>query len=129
MKDSIRQWFGQAKEELGMAECLLSSDYCRGACYHSQQAIEKAIKGVLIREGWELERIHSIRLLTSLARRYGIMLKITEEDIDFIDGIYRGRYPAEEGLLPTGIPTKEDATRALRVAADCLQQLVSISGE
>lgn len=34
-----------------------------------------------------------------------------EKDIDFIERIYRGRYPAAEGLLPIGEPTMEDAMR------------------
>lgn len=37
-------------------------------------------------------------------------------DIVFMDGIYRGRYPAEEGLLPQGDPSAEDAAKAIRIA-------------
>ncbi len=33
----------------------------------------------------------------------------------FIDSIYKGRYPGEEGLLPYGNPTKQDAKRAISI--------------
>ena len=124
MKDSIDQWFRQAREDMAMAECLFNNKYYRGACYHSQQAIEKGMKGVLIKKGWELEKAHSIRLLTSIAQRYGISSVMQEEDMDFIDSIYRGRYPAEEGLLPIGEPTMEDAMRAVKIASDVIRKLL-----
>ena len=39
-----------------------------------------------------------------------------KDDVVFIDSIYRGRYPAEVGLLPLGEPSDSDAQRALSVA-------------
>ena len=40
-----------------------------------------------------------------------------------MDEIYRGRYPAESGLLPLGTPTKEDADRAAYIARRILRVL------
>ncbi|MBI5418317.1 HEPN domain-containing protein [Candidatus Poribacteria bacterium] len=124
MKDSLFQWFNQAKEDLAMAECLLKNNYYRGACYNSQQAIEKTFKGILIKQGWELEKTHNLRFLVSLSKRYGISITILDDDIDFIDSIYRGRYPAEEGLLPTGEPTKNDALKAINIANSVVQEII-----
>ncbi len=42
MKDSVKQWLIQSEEELKMAEYLLKGSFFKGACYHSQQSIEKA---------------------------------------------------------------------------------------
>lgn len=39
-----------------------------------------------------------------------------EKDAVFLNSVYRTRYPAAMGLLPTGDPTKEDAGRALQSA-------------
>lgn len=124
MKDSIDQWLKQAKEDMAMAECLLNNKYYRGACYHSQQAIEKCMKGILIKSGWELEKVYSIRLLSSIAQRHGLSSAIRDEDMDFIDSIYRGRYPAEEGLLPIGEPTREDAIKAVKIASEVIRKLL-----
>ncbi len=41
----------------------------------------------------------------------------------FLNSVYRGRYPSEEGLLPLGEPTEADARRAL-VAAETLMRQV-----
>ena len=40
---------------------------------------------------------------------------LSEEDAVFLNSVYRARYPAALGLLPTGEPTKEDAERAFTV--------------
>ncbi|MBU1627558.1 HEPN domain-containing protein, partial [bacterium] len=109
MKDSVKEWLKRADEDFAMARYLLEGNYFRGACYHSQQAMEKSLKGRLLQKGWELEKVHSIERLMVLAGEYNLRLEIDEDDIIFIDSIYRGRYPAEEGLLPLGEPQKGDA--------------------
>ena len=116
MKNATQVWLDQAKEELDTAEYLLHGEYYKGACYHAQQALEKTIKAKLLKKGWELEKTHSIARLVELGKEYRIKLKITDEEIIFIDGIYRGRYPAEAGLLPLRDPNKEDAERAISIA-------------
>uniref|UniRef100_A0A832A1B4 HEPN domain-containing protein n=1 Tax=Desulfacinum infernum TaxID=35837 RepID=A0A832A1B4_9BACT len=123
MKDSLAQWISHAREELSEAEYLRAGGFCRGACYHAQQAVEKGLKAALLERGWELERIHSVRRLMVLARDYGLRLDLHEEDVDFLDSIYRSRYPADEGLLPLGVPTEQDARRALDAARSILRQL------
>ena len=123
MKDSLRQWRELALEDFAQARYLFEGGYWRGVCFNAQQAMEKAIKAELLARGWELERIHNIRRLLTITKDYGISVKIEDEDIDFIDAIYRGRYPAEEGLLPLKTPSREDAERALRIAESLLSQL------
>ena len=43
-------------------------------------------------------------------------LNISDEDVVFIDNVYRGRYPAEAGLLPLGDPSEADAQKILGLA-------------
>lgn len=38
------------------------------------------------------------------------------EDAIFLNSIYKGRYPTEEGLLPHGDPSNEDAKKAIEAA-------------
>ncbi|MDI6786217.1 MAG: HEPN domain-containing protein [bacterium] len=123
MKDSIKQWLKQVDEDLKMANYLRKGNFFRGACYYSQQAIEKSLKVGLLQKGWELEKIHSIERLIVVAEEYNLTLKVNEEDIVFIDSIYRGRYPAEEGLLPLGEPVEEDAVRAVNVANEVVMEI------
>lgn len=116
MKDAVKEWLRQAKDELSMASYLLKGNFFKGACYHAQQSIEKSIKASLLSRGWDLERVHSIERLLSLAYDFGISINISDDDAVFIDSIYRGRYPAEAGLLPLGEPSGPDAKRVLTIA-------------
>jgi HEPN domain-containing protein len=123
MTEDFKNWGELAKEDLDQARYLQDGAFYRGACFSAQQATEKALKGALLRRGWELEKIHSVRRLVSIAAGFDLSLEIAPDDIDFIDSIYRGRYPAEEGLLPLTPPGKSEAKRAIRIAAEVLAQL------
>ena len=123
MRDGIKAWRRQSEEELDTAEYLLAGGFFRGACYHAQQCVEKSIKTMLLKRGWELEKIHSIHRLTVVAQDHGVPLKLQPADIDFVDAIYRGRYPAESGLLPLGAPTLADAERAVALARQSVQEM------
>ncbi len=36
MKDAVKEWLKQAKDELDMASYLVRGGYFKGACYHVQ---------------------------------------------------------------------------------------------
>ena len=115
MKDADREWMRQAQEELDMADYLIHGKYYKGCCYHAQQALEKGIKSRLLGKGWELEKTHSIARLVAICREFKVRLGLPDEDIVFMDSIYRGRYPAEEGLLPFREPSASDAEKAIHI--------------
>ena len=100
VKESLEKWREYAREDFNQAKYLLKGDYYRGACFSSQQAIEKSIKAELLGRGWELEKIHNVRRLMAIAEDHNLHVVLEDQDIDFIDSVYRGRDPAEEGLLP-----------------------------
>lgn len=116
MKNAVKGWLKQSKEELNVSKYLFKGGFYKGACFHAQQSIEKSIKARFFKEGWELEKTHSIERLIIIGRDYNIKLKLSDEEIVFIDSIYRGRYPAEEGILPLGEPSKPDAEKAVKIA-------------
>jgi HEPN domain-containing protein len=120
MKDAMEEWTNQAKEELSMAEYLLAGDFFKGACYHAQQSLEKAMKAALFAKGWELEKTHSIARLIAIGDEFRIGFPLSEDDVLFLDGIYRGRYPVDVGLLPLGSPSKDDAQKAVQLARKVL---------
>ncbi|RJR52282.1 MAG: HEPN domain-containing protein [Desulfobacteraceae bacterium] len=123
MKDALTEWIRLAEEDLREAAYLSKGGFYRGACFAAQQSLEKALKAELLKRGWELERIHSIRRLAAILEGYGLRLQCDEEEIDFLDSIYRGRYPAEEGLLPLKSPGSRDAARAIAAAEKIVSQL------
>jgi HEPN domain-containing protein/predicted nucleotidyltransferase len=123
MRDGTEAWRRQAEEERSTSDYLRTGEFHRGACYHAQQCVEKSIKTMLLTVGWELEKIHSIHRLTAIAADHRVAHGLSLEDIDFLDEIYRGRYPAESGLLPLGDPTAADAERAVTLANKSLATL------
>ena len=116
MKDAVKEWIKQAVDERNMAAYLLQGRYFKGACYHAQQSIEKTIKALLLNKGWDLEKTHNLERLVSIAEFYKVPITLAEEDVIFIDAIYRGRYPFEAGLLPGGEPSEQDAEKAVEIA-------------
>ena len=77
----------------------------------------------VIKKGWELEKIHSIRRLIAIAENFEISVPLQDEEMDFIDSIYKGRYSGEEGLLPLGSPVLKDAKRALQIVKKVVRHL------
>ncbi len=120
MRNAVQEWLQQAEGELSMARYLLQGGFYKGACYHAQQSVEKSAKAKLIEKGWDLERIHSIERLMALGKDYRIRYPLEETEAIFIDAIYRGRYPAEAGLLPLGEPALADAQKAMQIAEKML---------
>lgn len=116
MRNGIEEWVKQSKDELNMAGYLLKGGYFKGACYYAQQAIEKSMKSILFKKGWDLEKTHSIERLMAIGRDFKIKFNLSSEEVVFLDSIYRGRYPLEAGLLPLGEPSEEEAKRAVSIA-------------
>jgi len=123
MQNSLKDWHDSGLEDYRQAEYLLEGGFYKGVCFSCQQAVEKIMKWGLLKKGWELEKIHSIRRLTAIGEDLGIKLRLQDEEMDFIDGIYKGRYPGEEGLLPLGSPTQKDAKKALQIAKKVVKEL------
>jgi HEPN domain-containing protein len=77
--------------------------------FHSQQAVEKSLKGIIEEFEIGFEKIHNLeRLLGVVIKRVNL-----EVDIDFIkrlDEVYIStRYPSDLGLIPSGKPSMQDA--------------------
>ncbi len=64
-------WFLLASERLASADALYET---RGACFSAvellQESVERFLKGYLISNGWQLERIHDLNRLLDIATKY-----------------------------------------------------------
>jgi HEPN domain-containing protein/predicted nucleotidyltransferase len=116
-------WVDSARRDLRLSQLALTDEETAGgACFHAQQAAEKALKGFLIFCGLPLERNHSVQ---DLARR------CVQQDEDFLacvadaqvlSSYYIDTRYAEEGngfIFKTyNLPEAEQAVeRAERVVA------------
>lgn len=61
--------------------------------------------------------------MLAIANEYHLNFTLSDEDIVFIGSIYRGRYPAEEGLLPLKEPAQEDAEKAFTIVKRILTEV------
>jgi HEPN domain-containing protein/predicted nucleotidyltransferase len=126
MRKVTGSWIKDVKDEFGSAVILYEHGKYRGACYHSQQCVEKGLKALILEKGRKPERIHDIVELLNEVIKQGWNVSLTMDDAIFLNSIYKGRYPTEEGLLPHGEPSKEDAEKAIavsRVVVETLKKL------
>ncbi len=116
MKKETEEWIRIADEDFQASKYLLESSLFRMVCYHAQQCVEKILKAILTEKEIEFSRTHNILDLANAVRGIGYELPLDMEDAVFLNSVYRARYPAAMGLLPTGEPSKEDADRALNIS-------------
>ncbi|MGR3175685.1 MAG: HEPN domain-containing protein [Candidatus Scalindua sp.] len=123
MRKVTSSWIKDVEEELDLAVILYEHGKYRGACYHSQQCVEKGLKTLILERGEKPKRIHDIIELHNMVKKMGGEIDITIDDAVYLNSIYKGRYPTEEGLLPHGDPSKEDAEKAIAVSRVVVERL------
>lgn len=123
MRKVTGNWLKDAEDELDSASILFEHEKYRGSCYHNQQCVEKGLKALILERGEKPERIHDIVELLNKTTRAGWDISISMDDAIFLNSIYKGRYSTEEGLLPYGEPSKEEALRALSVAKKLMERI------
>ncbi len=91
------EWFEEAKVDLAAAENLGQAKLYSIACFHCQQAAEKALKAALIKSTGTFPKIHSLRQLASDAKLLGQM----SDEVALLEGDYTtSRYPGVYGQAP-----------------------------
>ena len=123
MRKATSAWVREAEEELESARVLYEHGRYKSACYHSQQSVEKALKAMIIENGMRPERSHDIIELHNALKRIGYDSGLSMEDAVYLNSVYKGRYPTEEGLLPLGEPSRGDAERAVLAAESIIERL------
>jgi HEPN domain-containing protein len=58
-----------------------------------------------------------------MVKKMGWEIDITIDDAVYLNSVYKGRYPTEEGLLPHGDPSKKDAEKAIAVSRVVVERL------
>jgi len=111
-------WLDKAREDILMAELALGAKLFSQVCFHSQQAVEKALKGYLLKTTGEYPHEHSLLALYEGCRGEDGPFAKFRDDLLFLDQFYTpARYPdAAEGFWTEGEPEKRDAQRSLDVA-------------
>lgn len=127
VRRATESWIKGAEDELDIATLLYEHEKYQASCYHSQLCVEKGLRALILEKGQKPERIHDIVELLNVATRLGWDVGISLDDAVFLNSIYKGRYPTEEGLLPYGRPSRQDAERSLSAARKLAERLKEIS--
>ena len=120
MKPITKEWLDRAKEDLDACLAIIPNEHLTNiVVFHSQQAVEKSLKGIIEEFEIGFEKIHNLERLLGVVNQQVNL----EVDIDFIkrlDEVYIStRYPSDLGLLPSGKPSSQDA-RGLYDFADMI---------
>ena len=108
-----RRWIAKADEDIAAAERLLALDdsLAAVACFHSQQAVEKLIKALLVLAGVPFARTHDVIQLSALLPG-DLALTVPLSDLAPLNRYaVEARYPIGEEPLTGG-----EAHSALAVA-------------
>lgn len=81
---------------------------------------------MILDKGKRPPRTHDIVGLLNAVQADAAGIDFTMDDAVYLNSIYRGRYPTEEGLLPHGEPSGEDARQAVQAASRIVRQLPSL---
>lgn len=111
----LNNWFRKAEEDLKVAELIFKDGVWFGqVCFHSQQAVEKYLKGLLTLKNIKFPKTHSLLELMDLCLKVDRIFKQFEDKFRMLDAYYIGtRYP-----MPEGKYFREDAEKALKFATE-----------
>jgi HEPN domain-containing protein len=112
--DLVRQWLEKAEKDFNLARHLIEErhSYCEAIAFHSQQTVEKLLKGFLVYHQVEFPKTHNLGELLDLVATREPTLALALGDITALNpyGV-EYRYPADFPDL-----TQEDADGAFRLA-------------
>ena len=114
--ERYESWIERAKSSYEISRTAVNKNiYYEDLCYQSQQAVEKALKGLLVYYGVDPEFTHNIGLLlnelegfTEIPENIKIATNVTKYAVIT-------RYPGEYDEI-----TKKDYEESLKIAEDCL---------
>ena len=112
MKEEVRRWWKYAENDLNTDKYLFEGKKYKEASFYCQQAVEKALKTLILKRNNKIIKVHD---LVKLARE----LNLTEEvikDCERLTIVYVDtRYPDVGSKEYTKNETSEDITIAKRI--------------
>jgi HEPN domain-containing protein len=112
--DEIKEWFQVTEADLISAQILLDHDppVITTACFHCQQAIEKALKAFLVWKNEPFEKTHDLTYLLELCETHGLEFDFLKNKAKTITAYaVENRYPFAGPKI-----TIDEAREALDIA-------------
>jgi len=123
MHDDWEIWLEYARRDIKTASVLANAgeDLWFDVCFHSQQAVEKCFKALIVRKGVLYPKIHNLIDLLAVVDKQEF--NTLRDDITYVDKFYiASRYPIEAIPTPNGFPPGEtEGKKALNIADNILR--------
>ena len=112
----VDEWIERAKGSLEIAQVkIIGHIHYEDLCFQIQQAVEKALKGLLIFYGVEPEFTHNIELLLTELEKFTVIPQDVRQAMTLTTYAVQTRYPGGYDDI-----TKEEYEKAVKIAKDCL---------
>ena len=117
MVNDYKEWLDRAKSSLAISKNKTNDDiFYEDLCFQAQQAVEKALKGLLIFYNAEPEKTHNLVSLIKELSKYMDIPEEINEAVILNDYAVQTRYPG--GYTPIG---EEEYNFAIIMAEKCVQ--------
>jgi HEPN domain-containing protein len=120
VREIVTEWMRHARSDMAIARMVENDEIAPEIiAFHAQQAVEKALKALLIQRQVDFPRTHVIGVLIGLCKECGYKI---EENLEEATTLSRyavaSRYPRETDLI-----TRQEA----KIAADLAKQVLDWS--
>ncbi|MBI2924943.1 MAG: HEPN domain-containing protein, partial [Verrucomicrobia bacterium] len=72
--DSPGEWLNRARSDLAIARTSIPGAYLEDLCYHAQQAVEKALKALLLQRVGRFPYVHDLAALVSRLEEANVLV-------------------------------------------------------
>ena len=117
MENDFKSWLARAKSSLAISKNKSDDDiYYEDLCFQAQQAVEKALKALLIFYSVEPEKTHNLVSLAKTLSKYTDVPEEINEAVILNDYAVQTRYPGAYTPID-----EEEYNNAVTVAEKCVQ--------
>ncbi|OGG46799.1 MAG: hypothetical protein A3F84_03375 [Candidatus Handelsmanbacteria bacterium RIFCSPLOWO2_12_FULL_64_10] len=119
------RWFKQAQADLEVVRTLRTSGHYATACFHSQQAAEKALKAVLYSQGARAVLGHAGSDLAKQCQAHDPAFAGVSGDTALLDQFYiPTRYP--NGLPSPAVPSETYTEAQAKMAQEAAEKVLGL---
>ncbi len=107
----VQSWLAKAHSDLLSAQILIANDpaILDTACFHCQQAAEKALKAFLVFKGVQFEKVHNTSYLLDMCLSLNPEFAAVQDQAELLNPFaVEVRYPGDAAM-----PSPEEAVEAL----------------
>ncbi|MBN2016350.1 HEPN domain-containing protein [Candidatus Dojkabacteria bacterium] len=131
--ERYKVWLKQAEFDFEAAKSSKLSGFFEWACFQCEQAVEKALKAVLVKAGWRPPKMHKLAVLMSYCNRANGKFRQTKFEFRDLESFtFVSRYPfliPGENLSPHEFISSDDAERCIIQARTFLDKIHSLLEE